>query len=254
MGYFGQGSRITVVDDFTSYSYIPADLGYGRAWRRHGEWVGQQAAIIAPEARINHVDWYEQGWLLFPRNSLNVINLSYGLFAPPYARRAGWTLQDYSIVFNARRNNALVVKAAGNDAAAVGSVIGRRVDQLSLSLIGLDSAIFVGALDGHGSATSPTSLASYSNYPGSNSTVQQQFITVGVLGDRTGLYGTSFAAPVISGYAAILGSKFSDASPVQIADQLLGTARTDTIFGYNPALHGAGEASLSRALAPASIR
>ncbi len=77
---------------------------------------------------------------------------------------------------------------------------------------------------------------------------------MGVEGDKTGLYGTSFAAPVIAGYASILGSKFKSASATQITNQLLSTARTDTILNYSPDIHGVGEASLSRALAPASIK
>jgi subtilisin family serine protease len=84
--------------------------------------------------------------------------------------------------------------------------------------------------------------------------VQNQFLTVGVESHKTGLAGTSFAAPVISGYAAILGSKFKGASATQITNQLLTTARKDTIAGYNPAIHGRGEASLSRAIAPVTIR
>ncbi|MCU0927590.1 MAG: hypothetical protein MUF44_16895, partial [Hydrogenophaga sp.] len=63
-----------------------------------------------------------------------------------------------------------------------------------------------------------------------------------------------FAAPVVSGYAAILGSKFKTATPVAITNQLLNTARRDTVKGYNAAVHGRGEASLTRALAPVAIR
>ncbi|WP_245466973.1 MULTISPECIES: S8 family serine peptidase [unclassified Mesorhizobium] len=76
---------------------------------------------------------------------------------------------------------------------------------------------------------------------------------VGVEGDKTGLYGTSFAAPIISGYAAIIGSKFTKATPVQITNDLLNTARTDTLANYDPSIYGKGEASLSRALAPVAI-
>ncbi len=83
--------------------------------------------------------------------------------------------------------------------------------------------------------------------------MQNQFLAVGVRDDLTGLNGTSFAAPVVSGYAAVLGSKFTTATPVQITNQLLNTARTDTILNYSTAVHGRGEASIARALAPASI-
>jgi len=103
-------------------------------------------------------------------------------------------------------------------------------------------------LDGNGG-----SLAWYSNYAGSNSTVQNQFLVVGVDGNLTGLYGTSFAAPIISGYAAVLSSKFTSATPTQVASQLLLTAREDTIAGYDVAIYGQGEASISLALSPLSI-
>jgi subtilisin family serine protease len=79
-------------------------------------------------------------------------------------------------------------------------------------------------------------------------------LVVGVEGNKTGLYGTSFAAPIISGYAAILGSKFTTATPTQITNQLLNTARKDTVLGYNPQLHGRGEASIKNALAPVTIQ
>jgi subtilisin family serine protease len=97
-------------------------------------------------------------------------------------------------------------------------------------------------------------MASYSNVAGSNTTVQNQFLVVGVEGHKTGLYGTSFAAPIVSGYAAILSSKFTNANPIQITNQLLVTARKDTVSKYDPAIHGRGEASIARALAPASIQ
>ena len=79
-------------------------------------------------------------------------------------------------------------------------------------------------------------------------------LVVGVDGARTGLYGTSFAAPIITGYSAILSSKFTNASSTQIANQLLNTARQDTISNFNAATHGRGEASITRSLAPINIR
>lgn len=130
----------------------------------------------------------------------------------------------------------------------------RRDRDLNLALKGAPSAIYVGALSRNGSTTAKASLASYSNYAGSDSAVQKNFLVVGVKGDTTGLYGTSFAAPIISGYAAVIGSKFTAATPTQIANQLLTTARTDTLRNYRASVYGRGEASLTRALAPVSIR
>ncbi|MGX5805563.1 S8/S53 family peptidase [Bradyrhizobium sp. Arg314] len=128
------------------------------------------------------------------------------------------------------------------------------MDFLAVNLEGAPSTIFVGALDHNGTPDNKAELDSYLNYPGSNPELQNQFLTVGVQDDNTGLQGTSYAAPVVAGYAAILGSKFTTATPIQIKHQLLDTARTDTLVNYNPATYGRGEASLSRALAPVSIR
>jgi subtilisin family serine protease len=187
---------------------------------------------------------------------LNVLNLSYGMFAANGLRNAqiAWTPRESSVITYAHNGAAVVVKSAGNHAIAVGGVNSSgEVDYLDRALIGADAAIFVGALVGHGTVANPTSLASFSNFAGTDLTVQNQFLGVGVRSDVTGLNGTSFAAPIVSGYAAVIGSKFTTATPVQITNQLLNTARTDTILNYSAAVHGRGEASIARALAPASI-
>jgi hypothetical protein len=54
--------------------------------------------------------------------------------------------------------------------------------------------------------------------------------------------------------AVAVGAANSSATPTQITNQLLNTARTDTINAYNRALHGRGEASIANALAPAAIQ
>ncbi|TIX35099.1 MAG: peptidase S8 and S53 subtilisin kexin sedolisin, partial [Mesorhizobium sp.] len=187
---------------------------------------------------------------------LNVLNLSYGMYARAgySTSQIGWAPEEASIISYATKGSAVVSKAAGNDAVAVGGIKNGQQDYLNLALVGKASAIFVGALSTNGTTTSKAQLASYSNYAGSNPLVQSHFLVVGVTGSKTGLYGTSFAAPIISGYAAIVGSKFTTATPTQITNQLLNTARTDTLLNYNASVYGKGEASLSRALAPASIR
>jgi subtilisin family serine protease len=83
---------------------------------------------------------------------------------------------------------------------------------------------------------------------------QRNVLVVGVVESAALARGTSFAAPIIAGYAAILGSKFTTANATAVTNQLFDTARTDTVVGYNPATYGRGEASISRALAPSSIR
>jgi subtilisin family serine protease len=254
-GFRGQGARITIVDDFSSPWGYRGNLGTGEQILRHGEWVRLEAGMIAPSATLASHDFYSGRSVSLGRRQLNVLNLSYGMFAASGFSTVRWSAQESSIISYARNGSAVVVKAAGNDGVAVGEAnLEGRLDYLNRDLIGAQAAIFVGALNFNGTPDIRASMASYSNIAGMNTTVQNQFLSVGVRGDLTGLYGTSFAAPIVSGYAAVLGSKFTRASPTQIANQLLTTARTDTISGYDAAIHGRGEASIARALAPRSIR
>lgn len=254
-GFRGQRTQITIVDDFRSNWGYWGNLGTGTRLLRHGEWVRLEARMIAPSATFASHDFYSGGAVSLGRNRLNTLNLSYGMFAADGYSSVHWGRQESSIISYARDGAAVVVKAAGNDAVAVGTANrDGLVDYLNRDLIGAQAALFVGSLDRNGTTTDLARMASYSNFAGSDTTVQNQFLGVGVRGDLTGLYGSSFAAPIVSGYAAVLGSKFRTASPTQIANQLLDTARTDTIFGYNSAIHGRGEASITRALAPVSIR
>lgn len=256
LGFKGQGVTITVVDDFKSNYGFYGNLSGNTQLLRHGEWTFKEAGMVAPLATMRLQD-FTSGTTVRLNRGLNVLNLSYGMYAPAgfSASQIGWSAQERSIISYASKGSAIVSKAAGNDAVVIGGVnAAGNVDYLNLALKGAQAAIFVGALNSNGTTAAPASLASYSNLAGPDATVQQQFLVVGVEGSKTGLYGTSFAAPVVSAYGAILGSKFSRASAPQIANQLLTTARQDTIAGYNVAVHGRGEASITRALAPLSIR
>lgn len=255
-GYKGQGTTITVIDDFRSnYGYY-GNLGDGRRLLRHGEWTFKEIGMLAPSASMKQDD-FSTAQQVRLYSGLNVLNMSYGMYASAsYSlNQIGWSAQESSIISYAKNGQAIAVKAAGNDSVAIGGVNGDgKKDFLNLALAGAQSMIYAGALDRNGTLTNKANLASYSNFAGDNATVQKNFLVAGVRGDLTGLYGTSFAAPVISGYASVLGSKFTKATPTAITNQLLNTARQDTINGYNIAIHGRGEASLTRALAPVSIR
>ncbi|RWL79993.1 MAG: peptidase S8 and S53 subtilisin kexin sedolisin [Mesorhizobium sp.] len=253
-GYKGKGVTITMVDDFSSSDRFSGNFGVGVQTQRHGEWTREEASMIAPAATIRSKD-FSTGTSVSLARGLNVLNLSYGMYttAGYSVNQIWWAPEEASIISYATKGSAIVSKAAGNDAVAVGGVTGGQQDYLDLALIGKPTAIFVGALSTNGTTTNKAQLARYSNYAGSNAAVQSHFLVVGVEGDKTGLYGTSFAAPIISGYAAIIGSKFTKATPVQITNDLLNTARTDTLANYDPSIYGKGEASLSRALAPVAI-
>jgi subtilisin family serine protease len=255
-GFKGQGATITVVDDFSSSRFYSGNLGTGTQSLRHGEWTRLEASMVAPSAAMASHDFNSGRGVALARNGLNVANLSYGMFAKSgySVSQIGWSAQETSLISYATNGSAVISKAAGNDAVAVGaSNKAGNTDYLNLALVGTQSAIFVGALDRNGTTSQKANLAAYSNFAGTDEAVQRQFLTVGVRGDLTNLYGTSFAAPIVSGYAAVLGSKFTMATPTQIASRLLDTARTDTINGYSATIHGKGEASIARALAPTAI-
>lgn len=246
-GYLGQGVRINMIDDFGT----TCDRALGRC---HGAWTTWQAQSVAPRAAvITHES--VTGVVGLVASSLNVFNLSYGFYSSLTPFPTELALLGY-----AQSGSAVIVKSAGNSSIPVGAAVPTgeyrgRVDNLAVSLAGQPSAILVGALAKNGTPASPASMASYSNVAGTSPVVQRNFLVVGVDSNALGgLAGTSFAAPIVSGYAAIVGSKFTTANATAVANQLLNTARTDTVSGYNPAIYGRGEASLTRALAPASIR
>jgi subtilisin family serine protease len=256
-GYKGQGTTIMVVDDFYSTSTINGNLGDGALTQRHGDWTLKQASMVAPLANIASQNFNSVTAVPLAATGLNVLNLSYGMYASSFLKlsQITWSAQESSIINYAKAGSAVISKAAGNDAVAVGAKTkGGKIDFLNQALRGTQSAIYVGALSANGTTAKKASLASYSNFAGSDTTVQKQFLVVGVEGSKTNLYGTSFAAPIISGYAAVLGSKFTAATPTTITNQLLNTARTDTLVSFSAAKYGRGEASLTRALAPASIQ
>lgn len=251
-GFWGQGVSIKVIDTYQD-TFLTGDLGNGLHSLTHGDWTKQEVTFIAPQSDVDGID-YSLSTPVALDPGLNVLNLSFGMKAAQGATLQ-WDGQTNSIIQYAQNGSAVVVKSAGNDyGAAVGAVDSNNtVDHLGLALVGAPSAIFVGALGRNGSVANPAPIASYSSVAGNNTAVQSHFLVVGVEGGITGLYGTSFAAPIVSGYAAILGSKFTTATPSQITNQLLQTARRDTIANYSAAVHGQGEASIANALAPQTI-
>lgn len=247
-GYQGQNTVINIHDGFTT------EDGFN-----HGSWVSWFAATTAPSASVVGHQYGGQAIVGITPNKLNIFNLSYGMFS---AGGSGtYVASTEAIIGYAQKGQAIITKAAGNDAIPVGHTTSSgqtrpgTIDGLAVRLAGQQSAILVGALSKNGTTGNPASMASYSNTAGTSPVVQSNFLVVGVDTSTNGnVSGTSFAAPIVAGYAAILGSKFTTASATAVTNQLLNTARTDTVAGYNPAIYGRGEASITRALAPVSIR
>lgn len=254
----GQRARITTIDQFSgglSWGNLTGQVEQ----RTHGGWTALQSSMIAPRAQTREHDFSNLGKVKRSKTRMNIFNLSYGMIGNPGFGQIGWSDRERSIIKAARKDRAVVVKAAGNYGNNINEAytdeFGRqRFDYLNRDLAGLRTTIFVGALEGNGTVSNPAAIADYSARAGSDKAYRKKFLVVGVPSHIHGLAGTSFAAPVVSGYAAILGSKFRDARPRDISRQLLRTARTDRILNYDKRVHGRGEASLRRALAPVSIR
>jgi hypothetical protein len=269
-GYKGQGATITFVDDFSTAasSKFSGNMSGRVQNQAHGYWTSEEASLIAPNANIQKEDFNTNSnkAVSLASKGLNVINMSYALYVPAssFSPNINLGAEQSSLVNYAKNGSAVISKAAGNDSIPMTFTSGKNigfyagshgVDVMNYFLRGTQSAIFVGALNTNGSTSNKASMASYSNTPGSDSVVQSHFLVVGVNNSQMGgLAGTSFAAPIIAGYSAILGSKFTSATPTAITNTLLNTARTDTLKNYSANVYGKGEASLSRALAPATIR
>ena len=114
-----------------------------------------------------------------------------------------------------------------------------------------DTLIMVVAVENSGS------IASFSNRPGTDITIQERFIaapgvnlTVASHSSNSGFIrksGTSFAAPLVTAAAAAVKSKFSSLTNRAVLQVLLDTA-DDSFAGYNPELHGMGILDIEAAL------
>lgn len=146
--------------------------------------------------------------------------------------------------------NAVFVKAAGNFACAASAAGCDPINQVLYSAAAFkEKTILVGALDAPGGR-----LASYSNMAGSYA---DRFVVAdgrGIHSTQGGyVEGTSFAAPRVAGFAAIIAQKYPALSAANIAKALLESAVWNSAWGEKTAatqaIYGQGEASLSRALA-----
>jgi hypothetical protein len=159
--------------------------------------------------------------------------------------------------------DAVIVKSAGNDTTSAANE--PFVFAYANDIVINPRLLVVGATLADGTALAKTSIAAYSNTAGTNATIANRFLVangvspystgdVGINGFTVAAgAGTSYAAPRVAGYVAILRQKFSNLDAVHSASILLDTARYDTLSCHpncDPTIYGKGEASLSRALAP----
>jgi hypothetical protein len=183
--------------------------------------------------------------------SLDIINLSFGNNSNNSLINQSSYQREMQVANSTKINSdILYVKAAGNSGCDISR---NNCDYTNAVFYNSPNyskkTIIVGGLTRNGG-----SLATYSNYAGA---YPDRFLVADGRGimETNGKYveGTSFAAPRVAGYAAIVSQKFPNLDSEKLANVLLQTARYDTLACYPNCptnLYGQGEASLSRALAP----
>jgi hypothetical protein len=296
-GWTGKGSNVLIIDSYASRAGCNNANG-----NCHGVVTMMNTDLIAPGATKIGLDssfttnftgtaFDMNGVNLSSTKSINVINQSWSFVysTNDWNCNSGCGIAPSDAVYNAgisntstthsnlikflsgvtsvanitNISNAVITQAAGNDN------LDAKYTLTVLALSG-DSNIqkrllVVGALDKNGTTSSKATIASYSNYAGSNVAISDRFVTangtmpwsagsVKINGSNFGVSsGTSYAAPLVAGYAAIVMQKFPNLDAVKTSSIILDTARYDTLSCYpscSTAIYGKGEASLSRALAP----
>jgi hypothetical protein len=158
---------------------------------------------------------------------------------------------------------AVIVKSAGNDGidANYEKFVSSYANNASIT----SRLLIVGSLNKDGTVSNKATIADYSNKAGANNVIANRFLVangntpyesnaVAINGwiQLSGA-GTSYAAPRVAGYAAIVQQKFPGLNAANTSNIILDTARYDTLTCYpscDTSIYGKGEASLSRALAP----
>jgi hypothetical protein len=183
--------------------------------------------------------------------TFKVVNLSFGgSSTAPVANTASYAAQ-LAYANTSATPDAVFVKAAGNFSCVVSQ---KNCDPLNAVFYYAtpfkDKSILVGALTQAGGL-----MAGYSNKAGN---FADRFVVADGRGIARfdGVYdeGTSFAAPRVSGYAAILRQKFPNLNAAMTSSVILDTASWNSAWGAKnagtQAIYGQGEANLGRALAP----
>ena len=267
-GINGSGTSVGVVDFHTG------DSGF------HGTHVKSIVDLIAPGTSSSALDVAgdaSTGAILdliladVTANGTDVFNLSLGLYYADYGYEYAQNLEYYED-FSSAYWDAVLVVAAGNDYRGDQTYhdhdgdpltpdvpngiikdcsVLEKCNSLALNLIynSNETVIVVGAMNDEG-----TALDTYSTPAG---VLKDYYISAPVWESSGGGRGTSYAAPVVAGVAALLIDNMNDDDPIAVKTKILesadglgdcetvdqGTSCTDDTYGH-------GRLNVGRALAP----
>ena len=286
-GWTGQGSSVLIVDAFR-FSALTAET-HGFVSLFSVLTTGNGASLYALTAPVEGQTYGADGGVRAAFNapanptSFHVVNASFGgnPQTDPAQRAAGVARAQGTLFFRDMKGlggagtvlgnravDAVLTKAAGNNGMDAGIVPD------NLAFVEDDSigprVLIVGALTSYYNNDNPAQIASGSNRAGSNAAVRARFLVdfggqpfVGnvFIGDPQGigvlvfpsLFGTSFAAPRVAGYAAIVRHKFPRLTGSQTATILLDTATYQGLACFPncaASTYGQGRVDIGRALAP----
>jgi serine protease AprX len=214
--------------------------------------VGTASGAVDVSQVIAAVDWVVKHRADDPANPIKVINLSYGSGGTPYE----WNDSLGFAVEKAWQSGIVVVAAAGNDGNAAGRLANPASDEWILS---------VGAAVTNGTVTAADdSLATFTNLPKGGKQINVLAPGVSVLSLRDNgssidtanpsarvgetLFrgsGTSQAAAMVSGSAALLLQQRPSLTPDQVKRLLMSTATK--ITNGDPYAAGAGQIDIAKA-------
>lgn len=252
-GWTGKNVKVGIADEFNSNGRLDT----------HGDYVSVIAESVAPEANYGYVGTLglsanmttQEGLEYFEANGYHIINASFGLDRDDFLSDADFddAVADAVMTFDQATENgkqALIVYAAGNSGNTCSSKRGEDCDLQQAIVSALRDAgftagsksIFVGSL---GDGTND--VAGYSLIAGD---MKYDFIVahddIVTSGDGA---GTSFAAPRVTGAAALVRQKFPNLTSDQLKQVILQTADdlgapgVDEVYGY-------GKLSVINALSP----
>ena len=276
-GWTGEGTGVLVIDGSSSQTGDPV-------LDNHGIFVARIINQYAPGATVFFKDFDTTDYLLpsAPRlldgtasglvgsNALDIVNLSIDLEGlGPFLNstllsilkgQAGFVYEGVDLT------NTTVTVAAGNDSTSLTTETLSLPYALVRDAVTLPRTLIVGAITAD-VVTGSRTLATYSNTPGTDTTLQNRFLLAsgqaswvdgsfavdGIQISAQTTQGTSFAAPRVAAYASILRQKFPNISGEQAASILLDTATTEGLACFPSCAaetYGRGLVSLPRALAP----